>query len=314
MKFIACLTALPSWVAATAGGFLSRNETYTDHSRFAYGSASNDLGLDYGYGSAEADTIRNKVNADMKAIAATSATQSVHRLRTYFPSYFGISVNDFATLNDHQLLPGFNPKDAPGFVPELEKDLKSIYADSNVLGIVYLNEVVDSNAAATFLADFSKQAGKPVTTAQKTCPDYVAYKELLAQGYDGIMFNVYPSGIFDDPPTFQGDGDDAFSSFCSQLNDISAYYETASGSGEQWLGVSETGFPGTLGVDVVKAYYNNVQSFVAGSKSCEHFSYAELVARHGSNWLGVFAFEALSESTKETDLERSFGIVDAFGA
>lgn len=280
-----------------------------------------DLALCYGYGDpGRGPSLAELVANDMAKVASCPATQGVKKIRTYFPSYFGDKVTGFEGLADKRLLPGFNPADALAFRAPIEKDLREVYAEASVEAIIYLNEVYSDHAVGMAHDFLRSMAGvrtdKPVLTSQTTQTDYSRYTNLLAQGFDGIMINVYPGHTF---TWKEGDNpispEDHFVSFCHQLNEITDYYTSHDGRGEKFYGVSETGLPAhPFGAGAVQAYFNKIKEFVAGGKDCPQFSYDQLVALNGGaeSWLGIYGFAATSESNKGSPLENSFGIADAF--
>jgi len=224
-------------------------------------------------------------------------------------------VDNFSGFDGYSLLPGLNPRDALEWQAGLEEDLRNVYKSDQVDGIIYLNEKFadqDIAYAKTFLETTTKIPGKPIVTSQTTRGDYRDYTTLLAQGFDGIIINVYPNGVFSHDMSLTAES--GFWDFCYQLNKISQYYSSATGNGEKFYGVGETGIPANpFGTQLSKDYYELIQSFVAGTKNCQDFSYTALVDMHGgpSEWLGIYAFEATSEPQKGSDLENSFGITDA---
>lgn len=279
-----------------------------------------DLGLCYGYGEAKPN-LEGQINNDMERVNSCSATSQVEKIRNYFPSYYGQQVTQFSAFSGKKLLPGFNPRDAFEFKAAIEKDLREVYGEEDVEAIIYLNEKYESQDiqwAGDFIESMeSTRTSKPILTSQTLQGDYGEYTSLLAQGFDGIMINVYPSRTFQ-PFNINGntvDPEEDFNSFCYHLKKITDYYTTHSGTGENFYGVSETGMPShPFGNDVVKAFFDNIKQFVAGAKNCPEFSYAQLVNLNGGagTWLGVYGFAATSEPNKGSALENSFGITDAF--
>lgn len=205
----------------------------------------------------------------------------------------------------------------------IEGDLRDVYAAENVEAIIYLNERYgsrDVSWARNFINSMQGGAdavrtNKPVLTSQTTQSNYAAYTELLAQGFDGIMINIYPGRTFRPGGETSGDTEGDFNSFCAQLNEVQVYYATHNGRGEKFYGVSETGMPADpFGAEVSQAYFNNIKSFVAGERNCPQFSYDQLVDGSGAGeyWMGIYGFAATSEPNKGSALENSFGITDAF--
>jgi len=183
---------------------------------------------------------------------------------------------------------------------------------------------------------------KPIVTIQTTAVNYAQYQPLLGKGYDGIMINIYPNFFYnlatdESFPYLGKNGEDAFKEFCHQLGEVSTYYDKDDPTpGEYFYGIGETGFPyqPPYTKDLSKDYFNKIKAFVEGSKNCDFGSYSDLVEKHrrrnkvrhpdsSKHWLGVYAFEALSEPQKGTVdtehpnnknylLEKTFGVVDAF--
>lgn len=282
-----------------------------------------DLGVCYNYG-IKNPTLEKQVNNDMARVAACPATSQVQKIRTYFPSYYeypkATKVPEFQAFAGKKLLPGFNPSDVDSSDKSaLDSDLRAVYSDEDVEAIIYLNEKYKGKNLQ-WAGDFIKsmkgiRTSKPILTSQTLQGNYGEYSSLLAQGFDGIMINIYPSRTF---LPFNGepiDLEEDFNDFCSYLKEITDYYTTHSGAGENFYGVSETGMPADpFGLTVVKTYFDNVKLFMVGKKDCPEFSYAKLVDLNGGvdSWLGIYGFEATSEPNKGSAKENSFGITDAF--